>query len=159
MSGNVEVSNKGPFIPSELRPAVGPESSEETPALDPHATKVEIAKAAQVVLAEEEQAQIERNKGLDPNAFSKTFITPSPDVHCTVLDEEAVLLNLENGLYYTLNRVGTATWELFTGDKTLSEIHGAICSRFEVAEDRARNDLVALVNHLGQEGLIQQERR
>jgi hypothetical protein len=37
----------------------------------------------------------------------KMIISRSPEVHWTVLDGEAVLLNLENGVYYTLNDVGT----------------------------------------------------
>ena len=91
--------------------------------------------------------------------FLNGIILPHPDVHCTVLDGEAVLLNLKNGHYYTLNRVGTVAWELFKGDKPLKDVCQTICSRFDVSEDQASADLVALVTHLGKEGLIQQERR
>ena len=90
--------------------------------------------------------------------FLNRVIIPHPDVHYTVLDGEAVLLNVQNGHYYTLNRVGTVAWELFTGDKTLKEVHQIICSRFDVSTDQAGADLVALVTHLDKEGLIQQER-
>ena len=43
---------------------------------------------------------------LGAEEFLNRIIIPHPDVHCTVLDGEAVLLNLKNGHYYTLNRVG-----------------------------------------------------
>ena len=91
--------------------------------------------------------------------WGHSVVTPHPDVQCSVLDGEAVLLNLETGAYFTLNRAGTVTWELFNGARTLDQIHSAICERFEGSEEVARQDLLALVEHLDQEGLIQPERR
>jgi len=79
-------------------------------------------------------------------------------VTSTILDGEAVLLNLDNGRYYSLNRVGTAAWELMTGDRPLAEIHSAICDRFNVTEEVASRDLVALVTRLRQEKLIEERR-
>ena len=84
-----------------------------------------------------------------------TVVTPKPDVQHSVLDGEAVLLDLESGLYYTLNRVGTVAWEYFTADYTLSQVHKEICERFDIDGKVARRDLFALVTHLSQEGLIQ----
>ena len=95
----------------------------------------------------------------DSTAWGHSVVIPHPDVQCSVLDGEAVLLNLETGAYFTLNRVGTVTWELFDGECTLDQILLAICERFEVSEEVARQDLLSLVRHLGQEGLIQPERR
>ena len=91
--------------------------------------------------------------------WGHSVVTPHPDVQCSVLDGEAVLLNLETGAYFTLNRVGTISWELFNGERTLTHVHAAICERFEVSEEVARQDLLSLVKHLDQEGLIQPERR
>jgi hypothetical protein len=93
-----------------------------------------------------------------PIDLDNTRIVPSMDVHCTVLEGEAVLLHLKNGHYYTLNRVGTVAWEQFEGKPTLKEVQQVICSRFDVSEGQAVKDLSGLVNHLTQEGLIQQER-
>ena len=93
-----------------------------------------------------------------PIDLDSTRVVPIADVHCTVLEGEAVLLHLKNGHYYTLNRVGTVAWERFQVKPTLKEVHQVICSRFDVNADQAMTDLVNLVNHLDQEGLIQQER-
>ena len=103
-------SRNTPFIPTELRPAVGAEFEKDTPCLDPHATKAEIAKAAQAILTEEEQTIVERGREWDAMQLNQTVMTLSPDVHSTALDGEAVLLNLQNGQYYTMNRVGTVVW-------------------------------------------------
>jgi hypothetical protein len=75
------------------------------------------------------------------------------------MDGETVLLDLSNGRYYTLNRLGSVIWERCTGQSTMADIHRAICERFEVAPEQALDGLGALVNELMQEGLLEQERR
>jgi hypothetical protein len=75
------------------------------------------------------------------------------------MDGETVLLDLSTGRYYTLNRLGSLIWELCTGTQTISDIHTILCDRFDVAPERALDDLVTLVNELTQEGLLQEERR
>jgi len=114
--------------------------------LDNHKTEL---KAAIQVVSEVNQ---------DSTAWERFVMTPHPDVQCSVLDGEAVLLNLETGSYFTLNSLGTVAWELFNGERTLTHVHAAICERFDVREDVARQDLLSLVSHLAQEGLIQPER-
>ncbi|QPD05326.1 MAG: hypothetical protein Nkreftii_003100 [Candidatus Nitrospira kreftii] len=94
-----------------------------------------------------------------PAMLSRTLLLPSPDVQGTNMDGEAVLLDLSTGRYYTLNRVGSVIWEHCTGHHTISDIQAVLCDRFDVAPERALEDLVSLVNELIQEGLLQQERR
>lgn len=96
---------------------------------------------------------------IDPAMLSRTLLLPSPDVQGTNMDGETVLLDLSSGRYYTLNRVGSLIWEQCTGSNTISDIHSILCDRFDVAPERALDDLVTLVNKLIQEGLLQQERR
>ena len=96
---------------------------------------------------------------VDRTMLDRIILRPSPDVQGTSMEGEAVLLDLSTGRYYTLNRVGSIIWEHCTGHSTISDIHAVLCDCFEVAPERAMDDLVALANHLVQEGLLQQERR
>ena len=91
--------------------------------------------------------------------LDRTILRPSPDVQGTSMEGETVLLDLSTGRYYTLNRLGSVIWEHCTGHSTISDIHAVLCDRFDVAPERALDDLVALANHLVQEGLLQDERR
>lgn len=95
----------------------------------------------------------------DLGVWGNLKITPHPDVQCSVLDGEAVLLNLKTGSYFTLNQVVTETWELLNGERSLTQVHSAICECFDVREDIARQDLLWLMKHLAQDDLIQPERR
>ena len=97
--------------------------------------------------------------GLDLTQLDRTFLRPNPDVQGSTLDGETVLLDLSSGRYYTLNRLGSIIWEQCMRRQAISEIHVALCERFEVSAAQALDDLVALVNKLIQEGLLQQERR
>ncbi len=96
---------------------------------------------------------------IDRTQLDGIVLRASPDVQGTTMDGETVLLDLSSGRYYTLNRLGSVIWEHCAGQSTMADIHAAICDRFDVAPERALNDLVALVNELIQEGLLQQERR
>jgi hypothetical protein len=95
---------------------------------------------------------------VDRTMLDRIILRPSPDVQGTSMEGETVLLDLSTGRYYTLNRLGSVIWEHCTGHCTISDIHAVLCDRFEVASERALDDLVALVNQLVQEGLLQQER-
>ena len=96
---------------------------------------------------------------VDRTMLARTILRPSPDVQGTSMDGETVLLDLSTGRYYTLNRLGSVIWEHCTGLSTMSDIHAVLYDRFDVAAERALDDLIALVNQLVQEGLLQQERR
>ncbi len=96
---------------------------------------------------------------IDRTQLDGIVLRTSPDVQGTTMDGETVLLDLSSGRYYTLNRLGSVIWEHCTGQSTMTDIHAAICDRFDVAPERALVDLVALVNELIQEGLLQQEGR
>jgi hypothetical protein len=101
---------------------------------------------------------ITSHHSIDPTILDRVLL-PSPDVQGTCMEGETVLLDLSTGRYYTLNRLGSIIWEHCTGHSSISDIHAVLCDRFDVAPERALDDLVALVNHLIQEGLLQQERR
>ena len=96
---------------------------------------------------------------VNPLLVRQTVLHQNPDVQGTTMDGETVLLDLSTGRYYTLNRLGSVIWELCTGHQTISDIHAVLSDRFDVAPERALDDLVTLVNDLIQEGLLQSERR
>ena len=93
-----------------------------------------------------------------PDRWQMRF-TQNPDVSWTTLDGETILLNLENGFYYTLNRVGNAIWEQLSGAPSLDEIRATLYARFDVDEAVIREDLNALIDQLCHEGLIAEEKR
>ena len=151
--------SRQPFITADLRPDMAVQSDPAQPALTGHATTEQLADAARALLSEGERQQIERGQQDTHQQLMATVPQPNPNVQGTTLDGETVLLNLSSGRYYTLNRVGTAIWERCTGHQSLQDIHVALCGRFEASSERIADDLLALVTHLGHEGLLTMERR
>jgi len=94
-----------------------------------------------------------------PSSLPITVVNPNPETHVSILDDRAILLNLDTGAYHALNSVGTVIWENFTPDCTLADIHTILCDRYEVAEETAREDLLELVIRLYHMGLVNLERR
>jgi pyrroloquinoline quinone biosynthesis protein D len=63
---------------------------------------------------------------------------------------------LHSGKMHTLNVLGTEIWKLCEG-KTLEEIVATLRDNFDVEEDDLRNDVVEFLDHLKQEGLIDEK--
>jgi|SRR5437868_4425938 Coenzyme PQQ synthesis protein D (PqqD) len=104
-------------------------------------------------------SELASSSEIDLTQLDRTFLRPNPDVQGTTMDGETVLLDLSSGRYYTLNHLGSIIWEQCKKRQAISAIHAALCERFEVNAAQALDDLVALINTLIQEGLLQQERR
>jgi hypothetical protein len=149
--------SRQPFVSTELRPKVGLDL-EEHPPLAPETTREELGQRAGEALGEMERARLGLEEGpLSPEIWQTRFAR-SADISSTVLEREAVLLNLGNGVYYGLNRVGTAVWDLLKEEQPLEAVLTAVCDRYDVSEDVARADVAALVSQLQQEGLITERR-
>lgn len=142
------------FIGSELRPKVEFDESKETPHVDSSATNQEIQKAALKALENDGALLFLPDDYGDWESQKDCVLHATEDVHCTILEGDAVLLNLDNGHYYSLNKVGTAIWEYCDGNRTLTEVLKRICHRFEVKEALARADLLSISSQLVKEKLL-----
>jgi hypothetical protein len=79
---------------------------------------------------------------------------PAPQITMKVLEGEAVLLNLETGAYFGLNKVGTHIWQLYSEGKSQEEVVAGVVKRFEVDLERARADVEAFTARLAERGLL-----
>lgn len=71
------------------------------------------------------------------------------------LGGEAVILDLDSGVYFGLNQVGAVIWSLLREPRTLAEIEGAILAEYEVESARCRADLLRLLGELEAERLVE----
>jgi len=83
--------------------------------------------------------------------FKTMIVEKSPQTVFTPLEDgSGVLLNLQTLFYYNLNRTGAALWQEIerTNQPTLNSLIEAICQRFDVSEDGARNEILAFIERL-----------
>ena len=55
---------------------------------------------------------------------------------------------------YTLNETAARTWELIDGQNTLSDINTRIADEYQVSQETALSDLLALVDQLEEVGAV-----
>jgi len=72
----------------------------------------------------------------------------------TVLGDEAIILGLDDSMYYGLTGTGARIWELLQAPRTVEEILTTITAEFEVDRQRAGADLDALLANLQSRGLV-----
>lgn len=70
------------------------------------------------------------------------------DIVAKVMDGEAVIINLSNGIYYSLDHVGATMWEMIQSGSPLDEVVAAIVARYDVPQALARDDAVRLAGEL-----------
>lgn len=68
---------------------------------------------------------------------------------------EAVILNLNSGVYFSLNRVGARIWELIQKPRSVREIQDAILKEFDVEPERCERDVIRLLEQLDTKGLVE----
>lgn len=77
-----------------------------------------------------------------------------PSVLCRELSGETVLLNLESGVYYGLDVVGTRVWQLLLRGDTVARICNTMLDEYDVGPDVLRDDVMRLVGELRERGII-----
>lgn len=75
-------------------------------------------------------------------------------VAAKVIDGEAIIMNLTNGAYYSMDGVGALVWEGIERGRSVDAIRDSVAGRFDVDVSRLRADLDRLVGELLAEGLI-----
>ena len=71
------------------------------------------------------------------------------------LGGEVAILDLQGGTYFGLDDVGARVWSLIQEPKNVEEIRNTLVSEYEVNQDRCERDLIALLQRLADEGLIE----
>jgi hypothetical protein len=76
-----------------------------------------------------------------------------------VLECEAVILNLESGVYFGLNEVGTRIWALIQEHGSLRKVLETMKQEYEVAPQELESDLLQLIEQLQARGLVNLSKR
>jgi len=71
-----------------------------------------------------------------------------------VIEDEAVLINVVTGRYYSLTDASCVAWVVLSGGGSVDEASDAIAERYEVNGAAVREDVAALVAELVEEELL-----
>jgi hypothetical protein len=81
-------------------------------------------------------------------------VSINPSVIYRDLAGEVVLLNLQSGVYYGLDTVGSRVWQLLMESRGLDEVCAIMLDEYDVDPDALRADVKRLVGELSDKGLV-----
>jgi hypothetical protein len=98
--------------------------------------------------------EIRSSFGMIPISLQSMVRVVKDQVSCN-LGGETVILSLKNGVYYSLNPVGVRIWNLIAEPTVVLKVRDTLMSEFEVEPGRCEDELLALLQDLANEGLIE----
>jgi hypothetical protein len=76
------------------------------------------------------------------------------EVASKVIDGEAIIINLANGVYYSMDKVGALVWDHLQAGYTLDGVITAVMGAYDVPREQAESNVRELVEELVQENLV-----
>lgn len=71
-----------------------------------------------------------------------------------VVADEAILIDISTGTYFSLNEVGTEFWEMLDGEQTIAQHAAVIASKYDVETSMVVDDLLELAGEMAKDKLI-----
>jgi hypothetical protein len=91
---------------------------------------------------------------MDLGVLDRTMVASESAVYAD-LDGEAVLLNVDTGIYYGLDEVGTAIWRVLERGACETEIVERLLEEYDVEPAQLRGDVSTFLALLVDKGLAQ----
>jgi Coenzyme PQQ synthesis protein D (PqqD) len=82
-------------------------------------------------------------------------VSPAAGVSVQPLEDRAVLVNLQTGRCFELNRIGAEIWRLLAEGKSVGGACDALAARYPTARDILRDDVMGLIRSLLREKLAE----
>jgi len=92
---------------------------------------------------------------MSANLSGQSVVVAAKEQVSCDLEGEAAILSLANGIYYGLDLIGAQVWTLLQQPRRVEEISDAVLREYEVEPERCQSDLLALLERLQSEGLIE----
>lgn len=71
------------------------------------------------------------------------------------IEDEGVLLNLNNEIFYTMNEVGCIVWEQLVKGSNLSEIVCEVQKEYNLIDiEQIKDDIITYIKELQKEGML-----
>jgi hypothetical protein len=94
----------------------------------------------------------ENRKQLDHS----TILARSPLISFETINDEAILIHIDSGDYYSLNRVGLEFWKMLDGRHTIAQHARTLAELYDQDPDEVAADLLVLATVLAEKDLVEQ---
>ena len=83
-----------------------------------------------------------------------SILQRAKNVTFEVVADEAILIDINTGTYFSLNEVGTEFWEMLDGEQTIGQHATTIANKYEVETSMVVADLLELASEMAKDALI-----
>jgi hypothetical protein len=83
-----------------------------------------------------------------------TVISQTPGLIAAELDGQKVMMSIENGKYYNLDKVGSRIWELIEKPQKVQDVVAELLVEYEVDVEQCQADVLTFLEKMAREGLI-----
>ena len=88
-------------------------------------------------------------------AFTQTTILQRSDnASYEVVAGEAILIDVQTGTYFSLNKIGTEFWEMIDGTQSILQQATTIAERYDVDVPMVVGDLLELAGKMADDQLV-----
>jgi hypothetical protein len=70
------------------------------------------------------------------------------------VDDELVMMDLERGVYYSLDRVGADIWSRLAEPQAVAALCAQLMQKYEVDQATCEADVLAVLNEMAANGLL-----
>ncbi len=85
------------------------------------------------------------------------FSVKNPPIVSESFGDEALIVHLEKGTYYSVRGTAFAIWGLIIGGRSVATIVDNLCARYEGSRTEIQGAVRELLDTMRQEGLIQED--
>lgn len=85
---------------------------------------------------------------------TERFRINTPGVVHQTIDHEAILINLETGIYYSLNSTGSAIWNWLVKLAAVSQVLNSLAAHYSLPQESISSQIEQFIESLSAEGLI-----
>ena len=82
-------------------------------------------------------------------------VVRASDVLSSPVEDELVMIDLEQGAYYSLDRVGADIWSRLAEPQAVAALCAQLMQRYEVDQATCEADVLAVLNEMAENGLLQ----
>lgn len=86
--------------------------------------------------------------------MSEYYRVNAPTVVHEIMDGEVVIINMDNGSYFSIGTVGAEIWILLDGGHAVNQIVTQVAERYDHSSDQVEPDITSFLAHLSTEELV-----
>jgi hypothetical protein len=83
-----------------------------------------------------------------------TVVVQVEELVSTNLDGETVMMSVENGKYYGMDKIGSRIWAIMDQPRSVSNICDILLGEFDVGREQCELDVLHFLNKLAEDTLL-----